>query len=1507
MLSGIRIPAINPNKDTAMRPLRFLVAFLCMLAATGTLRADLFLNELGASNVLAYRNADGGYEDWIEIHNSGPAAVDLAGWSLSNDAGLGSAWRIPSGRPAETTVPEGGFLILIADGETGLGADHLGFRLAREGGRVTLIRPDGISIADAVTYNRQSADVSWGRHPDGTSAWGFMSPPTPGAYNQAAYAGVCAEPVIETAPGFYQGSVNVTVRPGGAEETVRYTVDGEDPDESSPVVTGSAAVNQTCVFRARGFKTGFLPGPIATASYFLNESSTLPAVSLVIDPNDLYDPDTGIYVHPGSDTDQGHDGRMWERRAFIEYFPDREAGFRMPGGLRTQGNSSPDSYAKQSYRIHFRDGYGDGRLDHPLFPGDSVESFRNLVLRAGYDDGLDPGEDNTHSGTLIRDPLLTELWRRTGYLVSQDRLSTLFLNGGYHGIFDLKQSMDENFVKDHLGYEDLDMMRTRWDSTELVYGSRDEWRSLIAFFDANTFESDAMLAQAADRMDLENYATVLAVSHAAVFYSWTYGTFMIREKKPDARWIWTVWDGYRIYTKTNWNPFTSTYSPIEVYLRNHITDKLLQNTSFRTSCINRTADLLNTLFEPASVRAVIDSLAEVIRPEAARDAERWGTTFEAWEENVQALRDYADRQPDIVRSQIMDHFHLSGTARLDLGISGGSGRIRVNSVTPEILPWSGVYFRGVPVTLTAIPDPGFRFAGWTDPALPFAETVTWTPDGDRSASAVFVPVGPVNCQVTAPSRVLRGRRFPVVVRIRDVNWDIDPIRQAPVTVRAAGAHADTVFRISRGAGTGVLLSSAPSDFVLSVGNAAVPETRNTVSVPASWPSTDVSGTLPAGETVWEASSDRVVTSDLTVPAGSRLVIRPGTWVLIRKNVNIKIRGSLVVEGTENDPVLFVPENWSEPWGGLDFRAASGAFRWCFFVNGGGDDSKGQPSVTPSSPSYEWHTGRQHILYANGRSDLNLDHCFILNSRGKALGAHFSSVTQTNCVTSFVWHGGELHWSRLFCRDSHFMNLPNDDGIYTGDIDTDAFHIDFLDPDRPDYSVIDRCFFVTGKDDAVDQHGARLRITNCWMEGFQHEALAASGGDTVKVFNTVALNCDTGFESAWTDGGASSGPHVFVDHCVAAGNRVAGLRIGDDYASRSASEYRCTLTATNTVLHGNGDNVMNHILRSGSPIPGAMAVSWSLTNDADADGLEHNRTGIPAFDDAYFLMPGSPGYGMAADGTDMGRQDSTALTAGSLVINEIMYNAPPDADTGDWIELANPANRPRDMTGWTLRDEDDGHVYRMPSGVTIPENGTWVFCRDLAAFLRVHPGVSNCSGGIPFGFGAGDQVRLYAPSGLRADAVAYANGGAWPEAADGGGYSLELISPFLDNAAASNWARSKRRNGTPGETNRLPASAESAGPAGPAAFSLSQNYPNPFNPSASVEFTLPRPAAIRLEVFDVRGRRAAVVIDGIRMNPGVHRALLDGRGLAGGVYLYRMTAAYEDGRRDVRIRKMALIR
>lgn len=80
------------------------------------------------------------------------------------------------------------------------------------------------------------------------------------------------------------------------------------------------------------------------------------------------------------------------------------------------------------------------------------------------------------------------------------------------------------------------------------------------------------------------------------------------------------------------------------------------------------------------------------------------------------------------------------------------------------------------------------------------------------------------------------------------------------------------------------------------------------------------------------------------------------------------------------------------------------------------------------------------------------------------------------------------------------------------------------------------------------------------------------------------------------------------------------------------------------------------------------------------------------------------------------------------------------------------------------------------------------------------------------------------------------------------------------------------------------------------FSLSQNYPNPFNPSTVIQFSLPVRGQVRLEVFDVSGRRVSTLVDE-SLEPGHHqRTFLPSPTLASGVYFYRITVQSDGGER-----------
>jgi subtilisin family serine protease len=97
------------------------------------------------------------------------------------------------------------------------------------------------------------------------------------------------------------------------------------------------------------------------------------------------------------------------------------------------------------------------------------------------------------------------------------------------------------------------------------------------------------------------------------------------------------------------------------------------------------------------------------------------------------------------------------------------------------------------------------------------------------------------------------------------------------------------------------------------------------------------------------------------------------------------------------------------------------------------------------------------------------------------------------------------------------------------------------------------------------------------------------------------------------------------------------------------------------------------------------------------------------------------------------------------------------------------------------------------------------------------------------------------------------------------------------------------------------SARQTGSAIPTEFYLKQNYPNPFNPVTLIEYGLPKAARVDLDVFDVLGRKVAVLQSGVQQ-PGVYRAALDAAQWSSGVYYCRLKAGEFE-----RVQKMLLMR
>ena len=123
--------------------------------------STLVISEFMASNTRTLADEDNEFSDWVEIHNYGPAPVNLLGWSLTDEAGNLTKWLFP-----DTNINAGAYLVLFAsdkDRRVPGARLHTNFKLTGSGEFLGLVRQGTNIISQyAPVFPPQIADVSYG-------------------------------------------------------------------------------------------------------------------------------------------------------------------------------------------------------------------------------------------------------------------------------------------------------------------------------------------------------------------------------------------------------------------------------------------------------------------------------------------------------------------------------------------------------------------------------------------------------------------------------------------------------------------------------------------------------------------------------------------------------------------------------------------------------------------------------------------------------------------------------------------------------------------------------------------------------------------------------------------------------------------------------------------------------------------------------------------------------------------------------------------------------------------------------------------------------------------------------------------------------------------------------------------------------------------------------------------------------------------------------------------------
>jgi len=357
----------------------------------------------------------------------------------------------------------------------------------------------------------------------------------------------------------------------------------------------------------------------AARARVLESLASLPSLSIITEPQDLFSPDTGIYTHPMER------GRDWERAAAVELLePQGAHSFQIECGLRVHGGMSrhPDESPKHSFRLLFRRRFGAAKLQVPLFASGGAQAFSSLVLRAGNNDSWLASDGQTRrQADYLRDEWMRRSLLAMGYPSARGIFVHLYLDGLYWGLYNLCEYPEPSWLADPNGRSELDYDLRKGDKTES--GDDTAWNQTMAL--ANSGLSDSRAYQAISRqVDLAQLADFLVLNFYAGNTDWDRSAnwYAYRPRLPGGTFRFLVWDAECVLHSpvVNTLDFEDDDSPPRLF------QKLLENVDFRTLFAERAQRLLfnHGPLTPEAASARYRALVESVEKAIPAEACRWG-------------------------------------------------------------------------------------------------------------------------------------------------------------------------------------------------------------------------------------------------------------------------------------------------------------------------------------------------------------------------------------------------------------------------------------------------------------------------------------------------------------------------------------------------------------------------------------------------------------------------------------------------------------------------------------------------------------------------------------------------------------------------------------------------------------------------------------------------------------------------------------------------------------------
>ncbi|MFT5818932.1 MAG: hypothetical protein ACI8ZM_000153 [Crocinitomix sp.] len=674
-----------------------LIVLISITYSTVFSQSDIVINEIMSDNISVIADEDGDFSDWIELHNFGAIPINLMGYGISDNEDNPFEWIFPS-----TIIPPGGFKIIFASGKDKLVGPylHTNFRISSEGEPLILTDASGVRL-DSVRATPLSQDLSFGRTEDGGTMWERLNEANPAEANTTSN-GI----IFSHQSGFYAETV-VLVLEATNDHEIRYSTDGTDPRilstafadfinledlEFVPDVISNISTSPSWsapdtdnfkahVIKAATFEAGIRTSKVYTKVIFINPDLNeryegFDIVSLVTDPGNLFDADTGIYVpgvhytadNPTWSGNYFQKGDLWERKANLQYFNNEgQLQFNQEIRIRSHGGKGRN-LPQKSLRIYTKSDDGAPKLNYPFFEHLDEDKcvFDKVILRNSL---------TCWNNSVIKDEVTAHVCRDLNIEIQNSKPVVLFVNGEYWGVQSIREFYDEKFINEKYDVPE--------DSVNIViHGSGNrpgfplEWGvsegtnighiQLYDFLNSNDLDIPANYEYVKTVIDIES---IIDYYCAEIYFNnkdwptnnnklWndgSFGTWKQMLYDIDGGWQY-LGTGYDQLDRALSATGSGQNSPYATFLLR----KLFESASFQDHFLSRMACLMNTDFEAETVVATINFMKDLYVDGMQEHVDRWHrpNSYATWLSGVNGMIAFANGRRDFVIGHIEDQFSI---------------------------------------------------------------------------------------------------------------------------------------------------------------------------------------------------------------------------------------------------------------------------------------------------------------------------------------------------------------------------------------------------------------------------------------------------------------------------------------------------------------------------------------------------------------------------------------------------------------------------------------------------------------------------------------------------------------------------------------------------------------------------------------------------------------------------------------------------------------------------------